>query len=196
MKKYIFFIALLGLFLVTKAQIIYSDTSTKWYHIDHASLQYAGGIGWIAGGMGFDFVNDKIAIDFLAGYLPTGIGGVRVFTLNLKSNYKPWHFRVNENLSIVPINIGFISSHAIGEQYNKNKKGIYPEGYYWWPANNRIGPSIGQNYFFTITSGKRRVVEIYWDLSCDDFGLYTYFDNKTVKLHHIFNFDLGFKWYF
>ncbi len=197
MKKILLALILMGFFLQVSSQIIYSDTSKKWYRPNHIVLQYAGDFGFLSGGVGFDFVDDKISIDFLVGYVPASIGGIDIYTLNLKSVYKPFHYRINKNITVVPFNIGFISSHAMGSQYNKTKSGIYPDGYYWWPANNRVGPSFGQNYYYSIEKKKhKRVIEFYWDFVANDLGLYTYFDNKEAKLYHIFSFDCGLKWYF
>lgn len=190
---------LLSLSLQAQERRVFSDTTKKLYVPNHIVVQYAGGFGFLSAGLGFDFSSDKIALDILVGYLPKSIGGIDIWAIGAKSVYKPWQISIGKNMSIVPVNIGVFTIHAIGKQYSKIKhSNYYPKGYYWWPSNTRIGPTIGQNYYFSILKqkGEIKTLEIYWDFSADDFGIYSYFDNKTVKLKNIFFFDIGIKYYF
>ncbi len=180
-------------------QIVHSDTAKKWYVPTHATIQYAGNFGFISAGGGYDFFIDRMSFDLMFGYLPESIGGITIFSLNLKTVYKPWGFKVFEDkLTIVPLNIGFLTMHAFGEQYTKfRKSGDYPRGYYWWPNSNRLGISFGQNFMYPIGADKTiSTIELYWNVSADDLSLYSFAENEVVKIKHIYGFDFGFRVYF
>ncbi|OYT16449.1 MAG: hypothetical protein B7C24_07785 [Bacteroidetes bacterium 4572_77] len=198
MKKLLIIGLLLLISYSNQAQVIHSDTSERWYKPTHASLQYAGGFGLLAAGVGYDFFKDRMSFDILFGYLPKSVGGVRIFSLNTKTVYKPYTFSFKKNFAVVPFNVGIITTHAFGKEYSSiDKSGKYPDGYYWWPGNTRIGPSFGQNYYYSFQrKQKMHSLEIYWDFHANDFGLYSYFDNKKVKIKDIFSFDIGLRWYF
>ncbi len=152
MKNFIAIVLFCLISLSAISQIVHSDTTKKWYIPTHASVQYAGGFGFLSAGAGYDFFKDRLSVDIMFGYLPESIGGISIFSLNSKTIYKPWHFDIKKlPVTFVPINIGFITMHAFGEQYTKFKKsGDYPQGYYWWPNSTRIGISLGQNYFYKL----------------------------------------------
>lgn len=181
------------------AQIVYSDTTRKWYVPSHASAQFAGNFGFLSLGAGYDFFKDRCSFDIMAGYLPESVGGVSIFSLNSKFVYKPWHLPLEKvRFSLVPINVGMYTVHAFGENYTKlRKSGNYPQGYYWWPNSTRIGFSVGQNIFFPREPEDMiTAFEFYWDLSADDLSLYSYFENEVVERKHIYHFDFGARVYF
>jgi hypothetical protein len=200
MKK----ITLVGMLLLLSgwllAQSVHSDTSKRWYVPTHATIQYAGGFGFLSGGLGYDLFSDHLSVDVLFGYLPEPIGGIDIYSLNTKTIFKPWVLSITEKerINFSPIFIGITTMHAFGNQYTKFKKsGHYPQGYYWWPNSTRFGITFGQNYFYTLNANALiHTLELYWSVSADDLGMYSYFENHVVKRSHIYTMDFGAKIYF
>ncbi len=180
-------------------QSVHSDTSKAWYVPTHATLQYAGGFGFLSVGPGYDLLNDHLAVDVMFGYLPESIGGITIYSLNTKTTFKPWTLNITESerVNFNPIFIGLTTMYAFGNQYTKFKKsGNYPQGYYWW-TSTRFGLAFGQNYFFLLDAQALiHTLEVYWSVSADDLGMYSFFENHVVKRSHIYTMDFGLKAYF
>ena len=51
---------------------------------DHGTLQFAGGIGFLSGGIGYDSKTKRIQTDILYGYVPQKLGGVTIHSITGK----------------------------------------------------------------------------------------------------------------
>lgn len=97
---------------------------------DHAALQFAGSIGIMAGGAGYRNGKGTIESELLFGYLPASIGGDRLYTAALKSNWLPFLLFKNKRVQLYPLQTGVMVSHTFGSQFFRLPPAHYPKGYY------------------------------------------------------------------
>jgi hypothetical protein len=175
----------------------FGKDSTNKFVPKHTVVQYAGDMGFLSAGVGYDFFSYRIAMDFMVGYLPQYFGGVELVTGNFKIRYTPYHFKVLNQLYLSPFQFGLFTSYAFGEQYTNLNSDKYPSGYYWWTTDVRFGLFIGQSLMIiSKPSSKIIAKEIYYEFTTNDLLLYIYLDNDVIALNEIIYFDCGIKFYF
>jgi len=196
--KFIFLVLIFLYSGFAQSQILNKDTTHKWFMPTHAITQFAGDLGFISVGVGYNLNKNKLTIDFLVGYLPESIGEINLITLNTKTSYRPWFISgFNKNHYFVPVNMGLYSTYAFGEQYTKLVGENYPDNYYWWTTRTRYGISMGQSIFYKFkTNINIGAMELYYEIGTNDFLLYSFFENEEINIFDISHFDFGFRIYF
>jgi hypothetical protein len=101
---------------------------------DFATLQYAGSIGFLSVGAGYN-VFGKHALSFHYGYVPKSKGGeLNIFASKLVFNLLT--FRTSDRITIEALNAGLMLSYHFGSEFRSRWPGQrYPEGYYWWKTS-------------------------------------------------------------
>ena len=113
---------------------------------DHAALQYAGSLGVAAGGVGYRNGKGNVESEFLFGYLPPSVGGDRLFTVALKSNWMPFLLFRSKKIQLYPLQTGVMVSHTFGNQFFRTPPAHYPKSYYsfstaihaYWQFGSRL----------------------------------------------------------
>lgn len=100
---------------------------------DHLKLQFAGGIGFFSTGAGYSTSNEKFQFDFMYGYLPESLGGVRIHSLTSKATWMPLTKEFN-SVKWKFLTAGLNINYAIGAQYHTFWPDKYPNGYYNYPS--------------------------------------------------------------
>jgi len=172
--------------------------SAKDYYPDHSSIQYAGNIGFISVGGGYDFFNEKLGLELFYGYAPKSVAGLDIHSMTFKVNYSPWHININEKIELRPFNIGIGLTYNFGDNYFINQSSHYPDNYY---KSNAIyfTPYLGLSILYK-NSLKLRAIEFYTELGTVDKYLRDYlnsaFEEYYVDLEDIINISFGFRVYF
>jgi hypothetical protein len=110
---------------------------------DHIKLQYAGGIGFIALGAGYESKKGKTEGDFFYGYLPKKIGGVEIHAITGKFTWSPFKIINKGSVQIKPLSLGVLFNYTFGEQYFLFSPDNYPYSYYNYPTALHAGFFIG-----------------------------------------------------
>jgi hypothetical protein len=101
---------------------------------DFVTLQYAGSIGYVSAGTGYDIFKGKSRISGHYGVVPTSKGGP-LNILTAKIFFKPKVFRVKNHITINPLDIGLMVSYHFGRNFESRwPDELTPKGYYWWPT--------------------------------------------------------------
>jgi len=147
---------------------------------DQVNLQYAGSIGFISGGIGYNLFNEKAALSFHYGYVPKSKGGwMSIFTA--KFEYKPFCINVKDKLIIHPINPVFFPSYTSGDnfdyQFSTTK---YREGYYFWSSALRLHLGAGTEVkILTNKNAAFKSVSVYAEANTNDLYAISWFENRT-----------------
>ncbi|RZL59752.1 MAG: hypothetical protein EOO93_15510 [Pedobacter sp.] len=196
MLKKLTFSILFTLFLSTSALA----QSKFWKSLipDQAGLQYAGSIGFISAGAGYDLLNEKAALNFNVGYIPESLGG-ELTIISVKFQYKPFNIPIGDKIIIQPFNPVFFPSYTLGQNFDfKFEKPKYQEGYYFWSSALRL--HLGASTEVKILNkpdAKIKALSLYAEANTNDLYLLSWFKNRTyTPFYRMFKMGYGVKMYF
>ncbi|GAB7256735.1 hypothetical protein [uncultured Polaribacter sp.] len=102
----------------------------SWYVPDYVKAQFAGNIGMISLGAGYQLFDKVLYTELLYGYVPESVSKAdRIHLLTIKNTFPIYRKKISENLTITPI-AGFALSYEIGTNSFTSLPSIYPEDYY------------------------------------------------------------------
>ncbi len=100
---------------------------------EHLKAQFAGAIGFVSVGAGYESLNEKFQTDVMYGYVPKSLGGVRIHSLTAKVTWLPLSRYIGE-IKWNYITGGLHLNYAIGDRYHTFWPDKYPHGYYNYPS--------------------------------------------------------------
>jgi len=129
----------------TYSQVSHSTDSTEYRKFlpDYVKMQFAGGIGFLSVGVGYTFFNQKLEVSYFYGYVPKFVSTDDLHSVSLQLTAKLLHYKVNKNIELVPLNVGWFIHHTFGSEYWITLPSHYPEKYYWWSPGRNAGIFIG-----------------------------------------------------
>lgn len=215
----IFLLTIICLFLVNKS---YSQSKKKNYYLsktdtltlnnekiliprrvfipDHLRIQYAGAIGFISIGTGYN-IGKRYEATLMFGLDNKTFGNSKesIFTLALKNSfnlYKP--IKIYKRISFIPTIGASINWGYTNNTFNKLPE-HYPNSYYFQNKIHLapfIGSKIRYNFDKTKTKPYRRAIELYAELGTIDAYLLECIRTEYVKIDDILNLAIGINIYF
>ena len=196
MREYIFKILFTKIFL-SAGVINATAQSFKFLIPDDAIVQFAGSIGYVSAGAGYEvFKNKRGVIDIHYGYVPASKGG-ELHIVTAKFAYKPFEIKLKEWGKLYPFNPGIFFSYTFHKDLPfKFSSGKYPAGYYYWSSALRPHLSVSNEIEFQTDHIWRnspfKKISIYSEFNSVDYYLVNYFQNlKAVSLTDIFHLGIG-----
>jgi hypothetical protein len=162
-----------------------TDTLTEKNAQFYYKSQYAGNIGLISAGGGFDYREKNLFGDVSLGYLPKHINGVRVFTFSVKPAWEPFDFKLGEHEA------GLYLGLAVNYSFGRNIFGSMPDYYpldYYWPNAFRFNPFAGTRIGFNREKGR---LHLYAELGTVDYKIWFALKNRNINLTDIANLGIG-----
>jgi hypothetical protein len=162
---------------------------------DEATLQYAGSIGFLSAGAGYDLFNEKAALSLHVGYVPESLGG-ELAILSAKFHYKPWKIKIKDKFVIYPFNPVFFPSYTLGKNFDlKFEKPQYREGYYFWSSALRLHLGASAEVkIMQMPGAKLKSFSIFAETNTNDLYALSWFKNRTSSpLYGIFRLGYGVK---
>jgi hypothetical protein len=96
---------------------------------DHFKSQFAGNIGVLSVGFGYNTFGGKISSDLMVGYAPKFITNAEIVTIAQKNTFRGHNLRINKLHRFYPI-AGFSINIETGRNSFLKLPSRYPEGYY------------------------------------------------------------------
>lgn len=190
-KFSIFFLLITASFISARAQ------SFKFLVPDEAIVQYAGSIGYVSAGAGYEiFGNKRGNLSFHYGYVPESKGGELHIT-TVKLSYKPWLVRLKEWGKLYPFNPGFFASYTFHKDLSLFfPSGQYPGDYYYWSEAIRPHLSVSTELEVKppglLKNTGIRALGFYVEANTNDFYLINYLQNvPALQLVDIFQLGIG-----
>ncbi len=162
----------------------------------HVKLQFAGGIGLLSGGFGWDYGRKcRWETDFLLGYVPRFDSRSAHVTFTVKQNYIPWSIACGSRFAVEPLTCAVYMSVITGQEFWTRVPERYPSRtYYPMPTKLRTYVSCGQRFTWYFREKRRmRCLTAYYEFSTCDYYLVTKLSNRTLGLTDIFSLSLGVK---
>lgn len=147
---------------------------------DFIVIQYAGSIGYLSAGTGYDVFKSKGRASVHFGSVPKARGGL-LNVITGKVFYEPWNTRISDRLWLNPADIGLMASYHMGENFRKNVPDLLNgDNYYWWHTSLRI--HLAMETALSIEMEPNRFfskVTVYSELNTNDLYLVSFFKNAS-----------------
>lgn len=163
----------------------------------HVKAQYAGSMGLISAGFGWDYGRKcRWETDLMVGLVPRYASGRAHATLTLKQNYIPWSLYASDRFSFDPLYGGIYLNTIFGHEFWGRQPGRYPSGYYWfstklrthifWGCRATWHPSVRRNYWI-------KGVTLFFEVNTCDLYIVRAVGNDYLHPHDIIGFSVGVK---
>ncbi|HEY4651550.1 MAG TPA: hypothetical protein VIG72_09055 [Pontibacter sp.] len=163
-----------------------------WFVPDAAVLQFAGNMGMLAIGPGYEFAKERLTTDLLYGFVPRFDADEAEHLLTLKGTYKPWKIKRRHEITVVPVQAGLGLSYYFSGKYPLTWSDKYPKGYYWWSPKVRLLGFMGTSVTKNIRNSSIEKVGLYGELGTYDLVATSWFKEEgALKLWEIVNISLG-----
>lgn len=159
---------------------------------DHYTAQFAGNIGVLSAGFGYQTASGRLSSDLMIGYVPHFIGNATIITISQKNTIKLRNFRPSFIQRCYP-SLGLSINIETGNNSFISLPSNYPEGYYSTNAV-KFGLFTGLNYQGKVQANKwYKQFEYYAELGT--LGSYIYYNimSKDYLNLDIFSLALGVK---
>lgn len=205
MKWLPFKLLLLCLFLETGEAAAQDDFYTRrverytsaWQKLipRYTKLQFAGSMGMLSIGPGWNYGKNHWETDLLFGFIPRNADKHAMATMTLKQNYIPWHLPVGDRWVIEPLSAGmYINTLLDGDFWVKNPE-RYPKGYYTFSTRVRMHVFLGERITLNLKRKKRwnQSITFFYELSSCDLYLISAFTNHYLRPRDYLSLSLGVK---
>ena len=144
----------------------------------HTKLQYAGGMGLLSWGIGWDYgKRGQWETDLLLGFIPRYSSKHFKMTMTLKQNYIPW-------------------SIWLGKDFSTSEPERYPRGYYGFSTRIRTHIFLGQRVRFDVPEKYRKFsksITAFYEISTCDLYVVSAFNNSYLKPDDYLRLSFGLK---
>lgn len=187
----VFLLSLLPFTVLGQTDTDSLEQPRKWYVPVAATVQYAGNMGMLSAGPGYEFVNEKLAIDVLYGYVPKFQGTEAGHLLTLKSTYKPFKLAINEKYALTPVQFGLGVSYHFGDKYSLSWEDPFPKGYYWWSTRVRVLGFAGTSVNRTIQNSFVKDIGAFAELGTYDLLVTAWYKDDKLRFWDILSASAG-----
>ena len=157
--------------------------------------QFAGSIGVVSAGVGWNYYRNHWETDLLMGIVPKASDKHAMATLTLKQNYYPWKIKFGEKVSFEPLSCGvFVNTLLDGDFWGKQPD-KYPDGYYWFSTRIRSHIFIGERITLHLNEKKswHRSISFFYELSTCDLYLLHKIGDHYLKPKDYLSLAFGIK---
>jgi hypothetical protein len=163
---------------------------------EFAKVQYAGNMGFISLGGGWDYgVNKHWETDIFVGFLPHYSTSKNKITLTLKQNYIPWHIDVSRRFMVEPLTTGMYINSIWGRDFWVSEPDKYPNGYYAFSSKIRFNAFLGQRITYKFSPQREIIksISLFYEVSSNDLYIISAFNNSYLKPEDYLTLSFGFK---
>jgi hypothetical protein len=195
-KKIFSVIIILLVFSKLFAQEPNSVKDKAWYVPDYLKTQFAGNIGVISVGAGYQLFNKVLYSELLYGYVPESVSKAdKIHLITIKNTFPIFRKKIGKNIIITPT-AGFSSTIDIGTTTFTTLPSKYPEGYYV-PTAFHFTLFGGAMLHKDFTKSKTiKGLDFYVELGTVESYLWYAITSKEVSVSDIFSTAIGINFYF
>lgn len=163
----------------------------------HVKLQYAGGMGFLSFGAGWDYGRRcQWETDLYLGFLPRSKADRFYVTTTAKQSYIPWSISCGNRFAVEPFYCGMYVNTIIGEKFWVKEPDRYPRKYYTFSTKVHTFLFVGQRLTLRTnlrTSSLLKGVTLYYELSTCDLYLISAVTNRKLDGWDIVGLSFGAK---
>ena len=180
------------LFLMVISTAVWGQRK-NWALPDFGVVQYAGSIGFVSVGAGYDVFKSKARFSMHYGFIPSTKGGP-LNVLTTKFFYKPKYYSLSNRLKLNPFDIGIMGSFHYGDNFEERwPDGVHPKGYYWWHPAIRLHIAMETSLTYLFPKDHRFTsITGYYEFNTNELYLVSYIKNaRTIKPWDIVKLGAG-----
>lgn len=157
-----------------------------------AAVQYAGGIGLVSVGAGWQYGRGQSHMtEMLLGLLPRSVADTNHLTFTVKQTYTPWSVDLWGRCSLEPLGCGLFVTTIGGEEFWKREPGKYPSGYYGFTPKIRFSVFLSESITFYPRNKTLNAVSVYYELYTNDLYVLSKAPNRSISVGDILRLSLG-----
>ena len=162
----------------------------------HISLQYAGGMGFLSAGAGWEYGRHcQWETEILAGFIPERYIDRTHLTLTVKQHYTPWSICCVKRFCWEPVYFGLYLNSITGENFWPRCPERYPKGYYWFSTKFHFSLLAGGRvqYLTAAPQGKSlcKSVALFYEMHACDLYIISAITNRNLKPSDVISFSFG-----
>ncbi|WP_276132587.1 hypothetical protein [Polluticoccus soli] len=162
---------------------------------DHAQLQYAGNVGLLSVGLGYDLVKDKLHVTLMDGFVPASIAGSNINTVALKSTYDVVHFDIARKTLSPYAGLAAHFETSGNAYYTKLPDRFLDRKYYQMSAFH-MAIVAGGKFGLPLGCRKGQRLELYVETGTLDSYVYYYIMNEPLNFTDMFSMAMGISYHF
>lgn len=173
----------------------------------HVTAQYAGNIGCVSGGVGWEYGKKKWMTEALIGYITRYGNTQSLNTFTLRQYYTPWDVNIplprgcKGALKFRLVAAGLFANVVLfdGDFWTEEPKHHYGGSYYRFTTRVRFSFSLGERITYEFPEEWKRWgegVELFYDFSTNELSVISAVPNKHLKLTDILALGFGARWKF
>ncbi|MCC8088156.1 MAG: hypothetical protein LIO79_02680 [Rikenellaceae bacterium] len=160
----------------------------------YAKAQFAGSIGVVSFGTGWNYSKDRLETDILFGFLPKFADTRAKVTFTVKQNYLPWQVSISDKWYLEPLNCGLFMNALMNKNYWVSEPVKYPAGgYYRFSTKVRFHIFAGQRFTLRLNKNGMKSVTGYYEISSCDLYIISAATNKYLKPKDYLSLSFGLK---
>lgn len=162
----------------------------------HVKVQYAGGMGLMSAGVGWDYGRRcRWETDLMTGFLPKAYSDRTHATFTVRQSYIPWSINISGRIALEPLTCGIYVNMISGEDYWVREPDRYPgDIYYGFTSRLRAYVCVGQRVTCLLRGDSAlRGITVYYELAANDLDIIAKCGNRSLALSDIFYFSFGVK---
>lgn len=189
----------LGVLLISLNSIAQDATlkdKKSWYVPDYASLQFAGNIGFLSIGAGYEIFDDVWYAELLYGYSPRSITAAESnHLITIKNTFPIFTKELSNSFSISPI-AGIAITYDAGNNTFTSLPGQFPKGYY---ISNAIHLTIFGGFKVHKDFKNDKIfkgIDMYYELGTVESYLWYAITSSEFSMSDAFSSAIGVNLYF
>lgn len=162
---------------------------------DMWAVQFAGGLGMISAGLGWDYgKNKQWETQIMLGFLPKRYNYHSYWTFTLREFFVPWRLKINDSWSVRPLTVALSVNSILHGDFWMSEPDRYPKGYYGFSSRMRFHLALGQRFTFSIPKYKRflsKEVSLYYEVSTCELYVRQKILSGSIPLKDILMLGVG-----
>lgn len=170
----------------------------------YAKTQFAGSMGMLSFGGGWNYGKDHWETDLLFGFAPKSNKGLSdndrrknhtLYTFTVKQNYIPWRLNITDKIFFEPLTTGIYFNTLFNNEYWNKSPSKYPDGYYFFSTRLRTHIFVGERITFKLNKNKYpdKSITLFYELSTCDLYVISRVQNSYLKPSDYLSLSFGVK---
>lgn len=172
------------------------SSDTRRHAPSYVSLQYAGGMGFLSAGAGWQYGKKcQWETEILTGFVPEKYMDRTHLTFTLKQHYTPWSVSCVRPLAWDPIYFGLYLNSITGESFWPRCPERYPKGYYWFSTKFHFSLFVGGRVRYDIFPPEAKSfcksATLFYEVHACDMYIISAATNRYLKPSDLISLSFG-----
>ena len=162
----------------------------------YTKLQFAGSMGMLSLGTGWNYGKNHWETDLLLGIVPRNSNDRAMASFTLKQNYIPWQIPIKNQFYFEPLSCGIYINTLLDREFWIKNPDKYPKRYYTFSTRIRTHVFLGERLTIKFKNPKSwyHSISVFYEISTCDLYLISAIPNSYLKPKDYLSLSFGLKW--